>query len=118
MVMLLHDLISDGKEIHPYTSVESILLDMEFISEESLVFVVPNDLVLDVILTRKIMETVEERGGCLILQTEEGDPLLSFTKGPNLTYPGDHTASAALAGSFILNMLTMTYRNKFLDHLQ
>ena len=115
MVMLLHDLISDGKEIHPYTSGESILLDMESISGDSLVFVVPNDLVVDVAFTRKIMETVEERHGCLVLQTEEGDPLLGFTKGPNLTYPGDHTASAALAGAFLLNMLTMTYRNKFLD---
>lgn len=115
MVMLMHDLISDGKEIHPYTSAESILLDMDSISEDSLVLVVPNSLVVDVPFTRKIMETVKERRGCLVLQTEEGDPLLGFTKGPNLTYPGDHTASAALAGSFVLNMLTMTYRNKFFD---
>lgn len=115
MIMLLHDLISDGKDIHPYTSKESILLDMESISEHSLVFVVPNDLAVDVAFTRKIMEAVEEKGGQLVLHVETGDPLLGFTKGPNLTYPGDHTAADAMAGSFVLNMLTMTYRNQFLD---
>lgn len=115
MVMLLHDLISDGKEIHPYTTKDSISLDMGAISEESLVFVVPNDLAVDVTFTRKIMEDVERKGGRLVMHTEAGDPLLGFTKGPNLTYPGDHTASASLASAFMLNMLTMTYRNKFLD---
>ena len=115
MVMLLHDLISDGKEIHPYTSKESILLDMSSVSGDSLVFVAPNDLVVDMTLTRKIMEDVERKGGCLVLHTETGNPLLGFTKGPNLTYPGDHTVATTMAGSFVLNMLTMTYRNKFLD---
>ena len=115
MVMLLHDLISDGKEIHPYTSAESISLDMDSISEDSLVFVVPNDLVLDTAFTRKIMETAEARHARLVLQTESGSPLLSFSPGPNLTYPGDHTASSALSGAFMLNMLTMTYRNRYLD---
>lgn len=115
MVMLLHDLISDGKEIHPYTSKESILLDMDSMTEDSLVFIVPNDLVIDVAFTRRILEAAEDKGAQLVIQTEDGDPLLGFTPGPNLTYPGDHTASAALASSFLLNMLTMTYRNKYLD---
>ena len=115
MVMLLHDLISDGKEIHPYTSGESISLDLDSISEDSLVFVVPNDLAVDVTFTRKIMEDVERKRGRLVLHTEAGNSLLGFTKGPNLTYPGDHTAAATLASSFVLNMLTMTYRTKFLD---
>lgn len=118
MVMLLHDLISDGKEIHPYTSKESISLDMESITEESLVFVVPNDLAVGVTFTHRIMEEVERKRGCLVLHTEAGDPLLAFTKGPNLTYPGDHTAAATLASSFVLNMLTMTYRTLFLDTLE
>ena len=113
--MLLHDLISDGKDIHPYTSKESISLDMDSISEDSLVFVVPNDLAIDVTFTRKIMEDVERKRGRLVLHTETGDPLLGFTEGPNLTYPGDHTAAATMASSFVLNMLAMTYRNKFLD---
>lgn len=115
MVMLLHDLISDGKEIHPYTTKESISADMSSISEESLVFTVPNELAVDVTFTRKIMEQVERKGGQLVLHTAAGDPLLGFAKGPNLTYPGDHTASASIASAFVLNMLTMTYRNKFLD---
>lgn len=115
MVMLLHDLISDGKEIHPYTTKESISLDMGSISEQSLVFVVPNDLAVDVAFTRTIMEDVERKGGRLVLHTAAGDPLLGFTRGPNLTYPGDHTASASIASAFMLNMLTMTYRNKFID---
>lgn len=115
MVMLLHDLISDGKEVHPYTTKESILLDMSSISADSLVFVVPNDLAVDVAFTRKIMEDVEQKGGRLVLHTEAGNSLLGFTKGPNLTYPGDHTASASMVSSFVLNMLTMTYRNKYLD---
>lgn len=115
MVMLLHDLISDGKEIHPYTSSESILLDVDSISEDSLVFLVPNDLAIDVTFTRRLMEDVERKCGRLVLHTETGDSLLGFTKGPNLTYPGDHTAAAAMASFFVLNMLTMTYRNKFLD---
>ncbi len=118
MVMLLHDLISDGKDIHPYTSRESISLDMDSISGESLVFVVPNDLAVDVAFTRKIMEDVERKRGQLVLHTEAGDPLLGFTKGPNLTYPGDHTAAASIASSFVLNMLTMTYRARFLDSKQ
>ena len=115
MIMLLHDLISDGKDIHPYTSKESILLDMDSISEDSLVFVAPNDLTIDLSFTRKIMEDVEQKRGCLVLHTETGDPLLGFTKGPNLTYPGDHTVATTMASSFVLNMLTMTYRNQFLD---
>lgn len=115
MIMLLHDLISDGKEIHPYTSKESILLDLDSVTKDSLVFVVPNDLTVDLSFTRKIMEAVEAKGGQLVLHTETGDALLGFTKGPNLTYPGDHTVATTMAGTFVLNMLTMTYRNKFLD---
>lgn len=115
MVMLLHDLISAGKEVHPYTSKESILLDMDSISEHSLVFVVPNDLVVDISLTRTIMETVGQRQGQLVIHTETGDPILGFSKGPNLTYPGDHTVATSMAGAFVLNMLTMTYRSKYLD---
>lgn len=115
MVMLLHDLISDGKKIYPYTSKESILLDLESISGDSLVFVVPNDLTVGVAFTQKIMEEVERKRGCLVLHTEVGDPLLAFAKGPNLTYPGDHTAATTLSSAFVLNMLTMTYRNRFLD---
>ena len=115
MVMLLHDLISDGKDVHPYTSTESILLDMDSISEDSLVFVIPTDLVIDVTFTRKIMEDVDRKHGCLVLHTVADDPLLGFTKGPNLTYPGDHTVASTMAGSLVLNMLTMTYRNQFLD---
>ena len=116
MLMLLHDLISDGKEIHPYTAKESILLDMSSVSEHSVVFVVPNDLAIDISLSRTIMEDVERKGGRLVLHTEAGNPLLGFTKGPNLTYPGDHTAATTMAGTFVLNMLTMTYRNRYLDH--
>lgn len=115
MVMLLHDLISDGKEIHPYTTRESISLDMSSLSAESLVFAVPNDLAVDVTFTREIMENVERKGGRLVLHVAAGDPLLGFTRGPNLTYPGDHTAAASMVSAFMLNMLTMTYRNKFLD---
>ncbi len=115
MVMLLHDLISDGKEIYPYTSKESILLDMDSITKDSLVFVVPNDLAIDVTFTRKIMETVESKGGILVLHTEALDPLLGFTKGPNLTYPADPTVAATMGSYFMLNMLTMTYRNRYLD---
>jgi len=115
MVMLLHDLISDGKEIHPYTSKESILADMDEITEDSLVIVVPNDLAVDVSFTRKIMDTAERKGGRLVLHVEAGDPLLGFTDGPDLTYPGDHTVAATMASAFVLNMLTMTYRNRYLD---
>lgn len=115
MVMLLHDLISDGKEIHPYTSKESILLDLDSVSERSAVFVVPNDLAVNLPLTQNIMECTARKHGQLILHTEAGDPLLGFTKGPNLTYPGDHTASASIVSSFVLNMLAMTYRNQYLD---
>lgn len=118
MVMLLHDLISDGKEVHPYSSRESILLDMDAISADSLVFLVPNDLVMDQAFTQTIMETVQERGGTLVLHTESGTPLLSFAKGPNLTYPPDHTVASTMAGSFLLNMLTMTYRDRYLDRKQ
>lgn len=116
MVMLLHDLISDGKEIHPYTSKESILADMDEISEESLVIIVPNDLAVDVSFTRKIMDTVERKGGRVILHVEEGDPLLGFTDGPDLTYPGDRTVASTMASAFALNMLTMTYRNRYLEN--
>lgn len=115
MVMLLHDLISAGKEVHPYTSRESILTDMDSISENSLVFVVPNDMVVDISLTRTVMETAARRRGQLVIHTEEGDPILGFSAGPNLTYPGDHTVATTMAGSFVLNMLTMTYRSKYLD---
>lgn len=115
MVMLLHDLISDGKEIYPYTSKESILLDMDSITKDSVVFVVPNDLAIDVSFTRKIMEAVEEKGGVLVLHTESSDPLLGFTKGPNLTHPTDPTVAATMGSYFMLNMLTMTYRNRYLD---
>lgn len=116
MVMLLHDLISDGKEIHPYTSNESIVLDMDSISEDSLVFVVPNALTVDVPFAQKIMEAVEQKGGQLVLHTDSRNALLGFTKGPDLTYPGDHTVATTMAGTFVLNMLTMNYRNKYLDH--
>ena len=115
MVMLLHDLISDGKNIHPYTSKESILADMAAIDEDSLVFVVPNDLATDVAFTRTILEAVEERGGSLVLHTAAGDELLGWSHGPNLAYPHDHTAASNMTSAFMLNMLTMTYRSKFLD---
>ena len=115
MVMLLHDLISDGKDIHPYTSRESILADMDSIGAESLVLVVPNDLAVGDSLTRAILEKVEERGGQLVLHTAAGEALLDFTSGPNLTYPDDHTAASAMSGAFVLNMLTMTYRQRYLD---
>ena len=115
MVMLLHDLISDGKVIHPYTSKESILLDIDSIDENSLVFLVPNEMAIDSALARNIIEATDHSRSCLVLHAEAGDPLLSFTKGPNLTYPGDHTVATTMASSFVLNMLTMTYRNKYLD---
>lgn len=115
MVMLLHDLISDGKEVHPYTSKESILADMDEIGADSLVIVVPNDMAVDLSFTRRIMDTAEQKGGRLVLHVEEGDPLLGFTGGPDLTYPGDRTVASSLAGSFVLNMLTMTYRSKYLE---
>ena len=115
MVMLLHDLISDGKDVHPYTSRESIVADMDSIGADSLVLVVPNDLAVGDGLTREILETVEARGGQLVLHTAAGDGLLAFTKGPNLTYPDDRTAASAMSGAFVLNMLTMTYRERYLD---
>ena len=115
MVMLLHDLISDGKDVHPYTSRESIVADMDTIGADSLVLVVPNDLAVGDGLTREILETVEARGGQLILHTAAGDALLAFTKGPNLIYPDDRTAASAMSGAFALNMLTMTYRERYLD---
>ena len=115
MVMLLHDLITDGKDIHPYTSRESITADMDAIGADSLVLVVPNDLAVDDAFTRVILEKVEARGGRLVLHTAAGDALLDFTKGPNLTYPDDHTAASAMSGAFLLNMLTMTYRQRYLD---
>lgn len=115
MVMLLHDLISDGKEVHPYTSRESITADMDTIGADSLVLVVPNDLAVDDAFTREILEAVEARGGQLVLHTAAGDALLGFTRGPNLIYPHDHTAASNMASAFMLNMLSMTYRNTFLD---
>lgn len=115
MLMLLHDLINDGKEIHYYTSEESILLDMETIGKDSLVLLVPSELAIDTSLTYHILETVEHRHGCLVLHVPEGSPLLAFNKGPNLTYPQDHTISSSMAGSFVINMLTMEYRNRYLD---
>lgn len=115
MVMLLHDLISDGKVIHPYTSRESVLADMETVGKGSLVFLVPNDLAIDGAFAREILETVEARGGRLVLHTGAGDELLGWTGGPNLTYPDDHTAAATMASTFVLNMLTMTYRQRYLD---
>lgn len=115
MVMLLHDLISDGKDVHPYTSRESILADMDSIGADSLVLVVPNDLAVDDGFTREILETVEARGGRFVLHTAAGDALLGFTKGPNLTYPDDPTVASSMSGAFVLNMLTMLYRERYLD---
>lgn len=115
MVMLLHDLISDGKSVHPYTSKESILLDLDSVAGDSLVLLVPNDLVIGTAFAQQIMETVEKKRGRLVLHTPSGDPLLAFSPGPHLTYPDDRTVASSLAGSFVLNMLTMTYRSRFLD---
>lgn len=114
-VMLLHDLISDGKKIHPYTSKESILLDLDSVAEDSLVFLVPNDLVIDEAFAQRILETVERKRGRLVVHAENGCPLLGFTSGPNLSYPGDRTAANVIASFFVLNMLTMTYRNRYFD---
>lgn len=111
MYMLLHDMISDGKEISLCTSEEDVAADLDAVGERSLVFLVPTGAAL----ARRIMEETEAKGACLVLHTEQGDPLLRFAVGPALAYPGDQTAAGALAGSFLLNMLMMTYRSRYLD---
>lgn len=88
---------------------------MECLGKDSIVLLIPNLLSTDTILSRKIIDYTEAHDVPLIMHTETGDPLLSFTKGPNLCYPGDHTAASVISSNFVLNMLTMTYRNKFID---
>lgn len=113
--MLLHDLIEDHKEVSHCTHKESILDDLDTIAEGSAIFLIPNELSTDTMVVHRVLEAAEERGVPLIMHEPKGSPLLSFSAGPNLTFPGNATASNTMCSQLVINMLIMTYRGRFLD---
>ena len=115
ITMLLHDLIVDGKEVHPYCETVSIEADLELLGKDSLVLLAPNQYDMEVDLTRKIVDRTKKEKVELMLLCEMDHELLNYTTGPNLCYPGDHTSANVLFSQFLMNMVTMTYRKMYLD---
>lgn len=115
IIMLLYDLMMDKKEIHSFTSADNIKMDLDSITEHSVLLLEPNPLATDIELCRSIISHAHKKNAAVILFDNDHSELVQYSPDHNLIFPGDHTASSVLALEFVLNMLTMEYRARYLD---
>lgn len=118
IIMLLNTVLMDEKEIYPFTSPENIRSDMESLGPKSVILLEPNNLTTETELCRKVLEKAKKAGAQVVIFDEEGSSLLPFSPEHNLTYPGTHTASTVISQQFVMNMLTMEYRARYVDKVK
>ncbi len=115
IIMLLNTLMMDKKEIFYFTSPENIKADLDSLGKHSVVFLEPNTLTTETELCRKVLEKAEKTSAEVIILDDETSALLQFSPKHNLTYPATHTASTVISQQFVLNMLNMEYRARYVD---
>lgn len=118
IIMLLNTMLMDEKEIYPFTSPENVAADLDSLGPQSVVLLEPNTLTTETELCRKVLERAGKAGAEVVIFDEEGSALLQFSPEHNLTYPGTHTASTVFSQQFVMNMLTMEYRARYVDRIK
>lgn len=118
IIMLLHDLLMEGKAIYTLTSRDNISADLPTLKEDSVLILEPNTLTTEMDLCREVLAEAKKKGTKVVLLAEETSPLIAFSPEHNLTYPSSGTASNVITQQFVINMLTMEYRARYFDRKQ